>query len=764
MCIDDVNATGSNDVTLPAGTYFLLVDAEQTSSVSQTFNIQCAAPPACVAAPTAPTNGATGLCQPVTLSWPAVSAFPSATGYDVYLDAGNAMPTTMVASNQAGTTYSPGLMSAGTYSWKVVPRNASGAASGCTFWTFAIAPEPQGDRAQNAITINSLPATIAGSNRASNCFNNDFTTTSTPGNANAKAGRDVFYKVTTSSCTQRLSVGVCASSGGNSFLHLITQFGVNIANNDNTPPAGCANANSSSIANVVVSPNTTYYIVVESTTAANEFDFTLTVSQTVATADGDGDGTPDCADGCPFDPNKVDPGVCGCGFADTDTDLDGVEDCFDGCPTDPGKFDPGVCGCGVADVPVTWYADTDGDGYGDPSVSQDGYTCDQPVGYVADNTDDCLTVPGRQGDACNDGNPFTTGDVIDATCTCNGTPVPAHSWTLRIVTDGAGSETSWEIRDVPTNFLMASGGGYPNNSTVNQSVSIPDVGHFKLRVYDSGNNGIGNGGGYMLRDHNGNRVIDNMSNGGSFTSMSESPEGFFTPVGSDALRALDCDNVERWPFEMIAANENSAVSAQWQVGNQADDGYEFWFTEPNGTYSRHVFRSHATSGGYGPANAQRACKLGLSSWVTNPLPQDMLLNVRIRGRVNGVDQDWGPACRMKVDQAAANCHTTQLDNFAGPTLSCGVTGLRTNGSSRIWAKPVTRYVQATNTLISANRYRFHFVNVGENTSFDIVLNSYPMLIYPQYPFQLGATYSVTVQASFNGGSTYCPVGAACQIS
>jgi hypothetical protein len=39
-----------------------------------------------------------------------------------------------------------------------------------------------------------------------------------------------------------------------------------------------------------------------------------------------------------------------------------------------------------------------------------------------------------------------------------------------------------------------------------------------------------------------------------------------------------------------------------------------------------------------------------------------------------------------------------------------------------------------------------------------------MQIYPQMPFQLGATYTVTVQASFDGGSTYCPVGAACQIS
>ena len=32
-------------------------------------------------------------------------------------------------------------------------------------------------------------------------------------------------------------------------------------------------------------------------------------------------------DNCPNDPNKVDPGICGCGVADTDSDLDGTPDC-----------------------------------------------------------------------------------------------------------------------------------------------------------------------------------------------------------------------------------------------------------------------------------------------------------------------------------------------------------------------------------------------------------------------------------------------------
>ena len=58
---------------------------------------------------------------------------------------------------------------------------------------------------------------------------------------------------------------------------------------------------------------------------------------------------PDPDDRCPADPNKYEPGQCGCGLADTDTDGDGVPDCIDECPADPLKATPGECGCGVAE-------------------------------------------------------------------------------------------------------------------------------------------------------------------------------------------------------------------------------------------------------------------------------------------------------------------------------------------------------------------------------------------------------------------------------
>jgi hypothetical protein len=85
--------------------------------------------------------------------------------------------------------------------------------------------------------------------------------------------------------------------------------------------------------------------------------------------DTDNDGTPDCLDNCPNDPNKVEPGTCGCGVPDTapdgDMNLDGVVDGLDiqrfeealvsGAPTQAevchGDFD-GLNGVDTGDVPA----------------------------------------------------------------------------------------------------------------------------------------------------------------------------------------------------------------------------------------------------------------------------------------------------------------------------------------------------------------------------------------------------------------------------
>jgi hypothetical protein len=137
--------------------------------------------------------------------------------------------------------------------------------------------------------------------------------------------------------------------------------------------------------------------------------------------------------------------------------------------------------------------------------------------------------------------------------------------------------------------------------------------------------------------------------------------------------------------------------------------------------------------------------------------------VRVRGRVNGVNELWGSACRLKIDAVAAACPTTQLRNDPSASfISCGATGLERNGTSHITAVPVTSYTPTA--TVQANRYRFKFENQATLSVFTITQPSYPMTITPQMPFQYGATYNVQVQASFNGGNTWCPYGAVCTIS
>ncbi|MCU0665442.1 MAG: hypothetical protein MUC50_24350, partial [Myxococcota bacterium] len=79
---------------------------------------------------------------------------------------------------------------------------------------------------------------------------------------------------------------------------------------------------------------------------------------------------------CPNDPNKTQPGQCGCGTPDTDSDGDGTANCKDGCPSDPKKTAPGLCGCGKAEGTCsTTCADNTS------FVDAQGYKCSGWVGY-----------------------------------------------------------------------------------------------------------------------------------------------------------------------------------------------------------------------------------------------------------------------------------------------------------------------------------------------------------------------------------------------
>jgi hypothetical protein len=112
-------------------------------------------------------------------------------------------------------------------------------------------------------------------------------------------------------------------------------------------------------------------------------------------------------DGCASDPNKIDPGQCGCGNPDTDADGDSFAICNDACPSDKGKRAAGVCGCGVADT------DSDNDGTPnchDACPNNGPKTAPGVCGCaVADTDGDGDTVPN-----CNDGCP--ADPTVTAAC------------------------------------------------------------------------------------------------------------------------------------------------------------------------------------------------------------------------------------------------------------------------------------------------------------------------------------------------------------
>ena len=81
----------------------------------------------------------------------------------------------------------------------------------------------------------------------------------------------------------------------------------------------------------------------------------------------------------PSDPDKTEPGTCGCGTPDADSDEDGFQDCLETCDEDPDKIAPGICGCGMSD--------TDSDYDGVPDCNDTNVYGPELVAPEDDNTD-----------------------------------------------------------------------------------------------------------------------------------------------------------------------------------------------------------------------------------------------------------------------------------------------------------------------------------------------------------------------------------------
>jgi subtilisin-like proprotein convertase family protein len=358
---------------------------------------------------------------------------------------------------------------------------------------------------------------------------------------------------------------------------------------------------------------------------------------------------------------------------------------------------------------------------------------------------------------------YTVTATLPSGCTNTGTSdiivdPNATTVTLELRSDN-GTQVSWEIV-TPTDVVVCSGGGYPANADIITENCCLAEGCYRLRVEDSAGDGFGTTGGYQLRTLGGDptniRIIDNLGNftnttpNGSLSAIGNGPSTFCFPFAADPKPLFQHrDKLDFVSGQYLISEEVAAVSAEWQVGTQTDDGYEFWIFDPNGTYSYRRFRNHATSDGFANVGATRACHMKINNWfASQAAPANVLLNVRIRPRVNGVNGPFGPAYRFKIDPARAACPLTKLNDTPGNEFeSCNQT--RTwGGSSLIHARPVS----------GANRYQWRFRTVGEPSAPIIIrtTNTYFMqLNWTVNPLIPGKTYSVDVRASKTAGATWC---------
>lgn len=138
------NAINSNSVSMgvfPMGTwtngqYFQIAGYSNANRpyLSVTYT-EPSTPPTCTS-PLMPADASIGHSPADPLTWSAASG---ATSYDVYFGTGSNPP---YVTNVTTTSYTATIADNTTYYWKIVPRNASGTATGCSVWYFTSGTGP----------------------------------------------------------------------------------------------------------------------------------------------------------------------------------------------------------------------------------------------------------------------------------------------------------------------------------------------------------------------------------------------------------------------------------------------------------------------------------------------------------------------------------------------------------------------------------------------------------------------------------------------
>lgn len=372
----------------------------------------------------------------------------------------SATPSGLSINTNSGAI-NAGNSTPGTYTVTYSIAASGGCSAFSTTASVVIADAPSA-----TITYTGSPfCTSAGSVNVTRTGSTNGTYTATPSGLSINANSGAVNAGTSTPGTYTVSYNIAASGGcsafsttasleitdppsatilyfGSPYCTILGNVTVNRTGSTNgtysaTPSGLVINANSGAVHVGNSTPGTytvTYSIAASGGCAAFSTTAQVTIEATTSWyADSDGDGVGDYSiimqacgqpvgyvatggDLCPNDPNKVSPGVCGCGVPDTDTDLDGIPDCIDSCPT----------------------------------------------------------LSGEVGDPCDDGNAGTENDVITEDCICEGTiitkisevgatntdlvlyPNPNRTGTVNVELPGASvmGTVVIEVRDISGRILL----------------------------------------------------------------------------------------------------------------------------------------------------------------------------------------------------------------------------------------------------------------------------------------------------------------------
>lgn len=231
-------------------------------------------------------------------------------------------------------------------------------------------------------------------------------------------------------------------------------------------------------------------------------------------------------------------------------------------------------------IPVNWYADADNDGYGNAAVTQS--SCDQPAGYVADNTDcddAASTIHPGAADLCNSIDDNCDGvideNAITATTVPSGYVYDCYNQSLLLTANaGNGILYQWYRNDV----LIAGA----TNSTYS----------------------LNKGGKYFVKESN------------AFGCSSTSSIVYITiiPLPSANITPLGNLDICQTGYVDLQANSGGGYTYQWMKGstNIAGATNQIYTATAKGTYKVVVTNAEGCSKTSKGVKVIKSCREGLT--------------------------------------------------------------------------------------------------------------------------------------------------------